>query len=298
MTKPPTLWTRGGLTLWQLTRNICIAIRDDDLIGRASGLAFNTLLAFFPMLLFLLALFGVFASRSSLLETRLLLLIAPVLPPAAFQLLRQVTTELSADPSGHKLSLTIVLALWFASGGVSSMISTLNLTYRVPDTRSWMRVRITAVALTLILTVLMLFALLTVLAGNHVVDWWGSALDMEAASVELAKAIQWPLALTFLMVSFSLIYYFGPDIQQKRWHWITPGSLVGVLLWLAASASFRLYLHYFNTYSTSYGSLAAVMILLVWMYVSGLAFLIGGEIDAEIGRTLAVPPQLRAGAIN
>jgi membrane protein len=291
-TPPPTLWTRGGLSLWQLFRNICRAIVDDDLIGRASGLAFNTLLAFFPMLLFLLALFGAFASRSELLEARFLLLFAPVLPPAAFQLLRQVVKELSVDPSGHKLSLTIVLALWFASGGISSMISTLNLTYRVPDSRSWLKIRLIALGLTLVLTVLLLFSLFTVLAGAHVVDWWGSALDLESSSLILAKAIQWPLALVFLMVSFSLIYYFGPDIEQKRWHWVTPGSLAGVLLWLAASGCFRLYLHYFNTYSTSYGSLAAVMILLVWMYVSGLAFLIGSEIDAEIGRTLAIPARL------
>jgi membrane protein len=244
------------------------------------------------MLLLLLALFGAFASRSNLLEARFLILFAPVLPPAAFQLLRQVITELSADPTGHKLSLTIILALWFASGGISSMISTLNLTYRVPDSRSWIKIRTIALGLTLVLTVLLLFSLFTVLAGAHVVDWWGSALDLESSSVILAKAIQWPLALVFLMVSFSLIYYFGPDIEHKRWHWITPGSLAGVLLWLAASGGFRLYLHYFNTYSTSYGSLAAVMILLVWMYVSGLAFLIGSEIDAEIGRTLAIPAQL------
>ena len=285
----PSLWTRGGLSLWQLTRNVVTAIRDDDLIGQASGLAFNFLLAFFPLLLFLLALFSIFASRSAQLQTSFLLYFSQVLPFSAFELLRKVTTELALETNSGKLTLSVAVALWFASGGVSSMISALNSTYRVPDSRSWLRVRLTALALTLVLALLLLFALFTVLIGTSLVDWLGDMLNLEAGSVLLWKALQWPATMLFLMISFSLIYYFGPALKQKRWHWITPGSLVGVLLWLGASLGFRTYLHYFNTYSTSYGSLGAVMILLVWMYVSGLAFLIGGEIDAEIGRTLKIP---------
>ncbi len=287
---PASLWTTGGLTFRQLAKNVWDAIREDDLPGRASGLAFNTLLAFFPFLLFLLALFGMFASRSVQLETRFLLYFAPIVPPAVFQLLRQLTTELSLYTSGGKLTFGIGLALWFASGGVSSMISTLNGNCRVPDPRSWIKIRAIALALTLVLTVFLVFALFTVLAGARLMDWLGAALDLEATSVFLGKAIQWPVALLFLMVSFSLIYYFGPAVKQKRWHWITPGSLLGVLLWLAASGGFRLYLHYFNTYSTSYGSLGAVMILLIWLYLSGFAFLLGRAIDAEIARASLPPP--------
>jgi len=285
----PTLWTRGGLSLSRLTSNIYGAIRDDDLIGRASGLAFNFLLAFFPLMLFVLSLFSMFASRSLQLETSFMLYCSKILPLSAFELLRQITSELSLETDGGKLTVSIALALWFASGGVSSMISALNATYRVPDTRSWLRIRLTALGLTLVLAFLLLFAMFTVLIGTRLVDWLGAVLNLETTSVLLWKAIQWPAALMFLMASFSLIYYFGPDLPHKRWHWITPGSLVGVLLWLAASWGFRLYLRYFNTYSASYGSLGAVMILLVWMYVAGLAFLVGSEIDAEIGRTLAIP---------
>jgi membrane protein len=275
-----------------LTRNVYRAIRDDDLLGRASGLAFNSLLALFPLVLFLLSLFSIFASRSIELEKSFLIYFSRVLPPAAFQLLQTITNELSLETSGGKVSLSIALALWFASGGISSMISALNATYRVPDTRSWIRIRVTALALTLVLTILLLFALFTVLVGTRFVDWIGAALHLEWTSVLIWKAVQWPAAVLFIMVSFSLIYYFGPDLDQKRWHWITPGSLVGVFLWLAASGGFRLYLYYFDTYSTSYGSLGAVMILLVWLYVSGLAFLVGGEIDAEIERTLIIPSRL------
>lgn len=284
------LWTTGGLSLWQLTRNVVRAIRDDDLLGRASGLAFNFLLAFFPFLLFMLVLFGLFASRSSQLEARFLFYFAQVLPPSAFQLLKQIAGELSQDPSGSKVTFSIALALLFASGGLSSTISALNEISRVPDSRSWLRIRVTALGLTVVLTIFLLFSLFTVLAGTRLMDWLGAMLNLEATSVFLSKAIQWPLAMLFLTVSFSLIYYFGRDVRSRRWHWITPGSLVGVLLWLVASVGFRFYLHYFDTYNLTYGSLGAVMILLTWMYVSGFAFLVGREIDAEIEHAASVLP--------
>jgi membrane protein len=96
--------------------------------------------------------------------------------------------------------------------------------------------------------------------------------------------LQWAAVVLFLTLSFSLIYYFGPSLEQRRWHWITLGSIFGGCLWLAASAGLRVYLHFFNTYTATYGSLAAMMILLAWLYVTGLAFLIGGEINAQIER--------------
>lgn len=279
-----TPWSKSGLTFFELLRNVVRAIRDDDILGQASALAFNFLLAFFPALFFLLSVFGLFAARSSQLETRFLFYFAPILPPEAFRLLESMTKELSSNTSGGRLTLSIFFALWFASGAISSMIQTVNATYRVPDSRPWLKIRIIALGLTVILFVFLLFALFTVLVGAHFMDWLGAALGLEAATVFIWKAFQWPLALLFLMSSFSLIYYVAADTAHKRWHWITPGSLVGVLLWLAASGGFRLYLHYYDTYTTTYGSLGALMILVVWFYVTGFAFLVGREIDAEIGR--------------
>jgi membrane protein len=103
----------------------------------------------------------------------------------------------------------------------------------------------------------------------------------------LWKIIQWPAAILFVVMSYSVIYYCGPHLKERRWHWISPGSAFGAFLWLLTSVGFRMYLHFYNTYSASYGSLGAVMILLVWLYVAGLAFLIGGEINAEIERAAA-----------
>jgi membrane protein len=164
-----SIWKLGGLTPWQLTKNVIREADEDDLLGRASGLAFNFLLALFPLMLFMLALFGLFASRSSQLEHRLLAYFGDLLPPAAFQLLEATTSELARSTSGGKLTLGIMLALWFASGGMSSMISTLNVVYKVRETRSWFKVRAIALGLTLAISMLLLSALVMVLVGGHLV---------------------------------------------------------------------------------------------------------------------------------
>jgi len=123
-----------------------------------------------------------------------------------------------------------------------------------------------------------------VLAGDYFVGWFGAKLGLQPIVVVVWKVIQWPAAIFFVSVSCSLIYYFGPNLKSRHWHWMTPGSALGALVWLAASLGFRIYLHFSNHYSATYGSLGAVMILLLWLYISGLAYLLGGTINAEIQR--------------
>src|ERR1700690_634629 len=279
-----TVWKLGGLTSWQLARNVWGEIGANDLLGRSSELAFDFLFALVPLLLFVLTLFGLFASRSIELQGNLLSYFADFLPPAAFQILKSIVIELTASAGGGKLTFSIIIALWIASGGVTSMISALNLAYHIRESRSWLTVRIIALALTLFISVLLLAASFVVLAGDHVVGWLGLELQLQPIVIVIWQMLQWPAAALFVVMSYSLIYCFGPDLKQRRWHWITPGSAFGVFLWLLGSIGFRVYLHFFNTYSASYGSLGAIMILLVWLYVTGFAFLIGGEINAEIER--------------
>jgi membrane protein len=281
-----TVWKLGGLSLWELTKRVLRALDEADLLDFASGLAFNFLLALFPLLLVMLALFGLFASRSSELQVSLLSYFADFLPPSAFQLLSNTTNELAKSSTGGKLTFSIVLSLWFGSGGVSSMISTLNAAYRTRETRSWIRIRATALGLTVIISVLLLAAVFILLMGSHVVDWIGFKLYLGHTVVQLWKAVQLLAAVVFVVVSFWMIYYCGPSSPKRQWYWGMPGSIFGAVLWLAASGGFRLYLHFFNTYTATYASLGAVMILLVWLYVSGLAFLIGGQINAEIERAI------------
>jgi membrane protein len=277
-------WKLHGLTFWQLTRKVIHGIQEDDLFGRASELAYNFLLALFPLLLFMLTLFGLFASRSNELQRSLLSYFADFLPPSAFQLLKAITIEMAANATSGKLTFGIVLTLWFASGGMSSMISTLDAVYHVRESRGWLWGRVIALGLTIAILTLLMTSLFIVLVGGHFSDWMAIKLHLTSIILIVWKVLQWVSVVLFLTLSFSLIYYFGPSLEQRRWHWMTPGSIFGAFLWLAASAGLRVYLHFFNTYTATYGSLAAIMILLVWLYVTGLSFLIGGEINAQIER--------------
>lgn len=279
-----SIWKLGGLSLWELSRNVVRDALEDDLIGRASGLAFDFLLALFPLLFILLEVFGLFASYSLQLRTSLLAYFADLLPTMAFQLLNQTTGEIAANTNQEKLTIGIVLALWLVSAGVGSIISSLNVAFRIKESRSWFKVKAIALALTLVISILIVSALGIVLVSGDFVDWIGRELQLAAAMIVLWKALQWPIAMLFVVFSYALIYHFGPNLRDRRWHWITPGSVFATIFWLLASAGFRIYLRFVNNYTVIFGSLGAAVILLLWLYATGLAFLIGGEINANIER--------------
>lgn len=277
-------WRLGGLTPLRLVYRVVRAGWQDDLLSRASGVAFDFILAFFPLMVFMLAVFGLFTARDAQLQGELLAYFAVLLPPKAFALFNIVLNDLAANSSGGKLTFGIIAGLWFASSGMNSIISILNVVYRVPEARSWFRVRAMAFVLTLVMAILLLAALLLVLLGSRAVDWLAMEFSWSSFLAVAWKNLRWPAAALSALISFSLIYYSGPNLARQRRRWITPGSLFGTLLWLASSAVLRIYMHFFNTYTATYGSLGAVMVLLVWCYVSALTFLIGGEINAEIER--------------
>jgi membrane protein len=280
-----SLWKLGGLTPGQLGRTVFEQIVANDVFGRAAELAFYFLFALFPLILLMMTMFGLFAWHSADVQSDLLSHFAAFLPPTAFQLLRRVATELAAHASPGKLTFGIVSALWCISGGIRSMISFLNLAHHVREGRPWLKVWALALGLSLLISILLFTALFMVLVGSRLVGWLGTGLRLHPMVVLMWKGIQWPAAILFVSISCSLIYYFGPNLKERRrWHWFTPGSAFGGFVWLVASFGFRIYLLFFDSYSISYGSLGAVMILLVWLYVTGLACLIGAEINAEIER--------------
>jgi len=280
-----SFWNLGGLTPGQLSRTVFEQIIANNVFGRAAELAFYFLFALFPLILLMMTLFGLFASHSVELQKHLLSYFADFLPPTGFQLLRRVAIELAAHASHGKMTFGVVSAFWFISSGISSMISFLNVAHHVRESRPWFKVRAIALGLSILISILLLTALFMVLVGSHFVGWLGTDLPLHPMIVLVWKGIQWPTAILFVSISCSLIYYCGPDLKERRrWHWFTPGSAFGGFVWLVASFGFRMYLHFFDSYSASYGSLGAVMILLVWLYVTGLACLIGAEINAEIER--------------
>lgn len=283
--KSESLWRLGGLNMRQLSHNVLDEIIANNIFGFAAELAFYFLFALFPLILILVTLFKILALQRVELQNQLLAYFADVLPPTAFQLLQPVVNELAANATEGKLTFGIVSALWGVSGGVSAMISSLNLAHHVCESRSWLKVRALALGLSIIISILLVVALFMVLAGSRFVGWVGPVLGLHPIIVLIWRGIQVPGALLFISIASSLVYHFGPNLKQHRgWHWLTPGVVFGAVIWLAASFGFRLYLHFFNHYSATYGALGAVMILMIWLYVSGLAYLIGGEINAVIER--------------
>ena len=173
----------------------------------------------------------------------------------------------------------ILGALWAASGGMSAVVTSLNVVYRTKETRLWWKQKLTVVGLSVVLALLIIVALVLALYAGKLGEAIASHVGLGQVFTIAWKVLQWPVMFGAMSLSFSLIYYFGPDLEERKWHWITPGAVGGVALWLVASLGFRVYLHFFNNYSATYGSLGAAVILMLWLYITGLAVLFGGQVN-------------------
>jgi len=262
-------------------KRVLRAIQDDDVFGRAAQLSYYFLLALFPLLLFLVSLLGYFAQAGSDLRNGLLNYLAAVMPGAAVTLVHTTLEEISNSAGGGKLSFGLLAALWAASNGMGAISDTLNSAYNVKETRSWWKVRLISVLLTVSLSILIVTALVIILYGGTIGEAVAGRFGFGHVFTTLWKILQWPIALLFVLATFNLIYNFAPNIRRSQRRFFTLGALVGVALWLLVSFGFRIYLHYFNSYSVTYGSLGALIILMLWFYFTGVAILIGGEINCE-----------------
>ena len=228
----------------------------------------------------MMTLLGYFAGESAEVRNKLLSYLARVMPSSAIDLVHTTLSEITQARSGSKLSLGLLAALWAASNGMGAISDTLNGAYGVKETRSWLKVRLTAIILTVSLSILIIIALVIVLYGGGIGERLAAYLGLGAAFMVVWKILQWPLTLFFLLFTFTMIYHFGPNVRPKRCQWWAWGTLVAIILWLLFSFAFRLYLHYFNSYGVTYGSLGALIILMLWFYFTGVAILVGGEINS------------------
>ncbi|MDQ3920336.1 MAG: YihY/virulence factor BrkB family protein, partial [Acidobacteriota bacterium] len=277
-----SLWGFGGLTWRDLGQRVWGEIQKDDVFGRSAQLAYYFLLALFPLLLFLTSVIGLVMGSGTGMRHALFNYLSQVLPGDAFKLVDSTMYEVSAASGGGKVAFGILAALWAASNGMGAITQSLNVAYDVKESRPWWRQRLTAVGLTVALSVLIISALVLLLYGGRIADNVAAGYGFGEVFTLAWKVLQWPVVLAFMLVSFALIYYLAPDLRDQKWTWVTPGSAVGVGLWLLVSFAFRIYLHFFNSYSKTYGSLGAVIILMLWLYFTGAAILIGGEINSEI----------------
>lgn len=275
------LFILSGFSLKEVAKRTWAEMCQDDVFGRAAQLSYYFFLALFPFLICVIAslsIFG-FADRGRMLLFRFL---AGALPNSAFILIND-TTNLIIHASGPlKMSFGIVASIWSASMGMSAVMDTLNAAYNVKETRSRFKQYVVATALTLAITVLLVAILVLVVFGDTILG----ALSHGYIGKIFAQTwtiAQWPLALILILLVFALIYYFAPNLRHREWHWATPGSVMGVIVWMAVSIALRIYLHFFNTYTATYGFLGGVIVLLLWFYLSGIAVLSGAALNAVLG---------------
>jgi membrane protein len=255
---------------------------DTDLFGRAAQVGFYFSFAFFPLLLFLLTLFGFLLASTDTLQAELYMYLSRILPTSAYELVRTTMDEVVEGSSGGKLTLGLFVTLWSASAGIDSLRNALNSVYEVDEDRAWWKTKLQSLVLTLMFIVLLAFALAVVTAGTKFAGSVMTSLGAEITSQWILMAIQGAAIIAVMLLATAVVYSWLPSFEEFHWVWVSPGSIFAIITWALLTGGFRLYLNYFNSYSATYGSLGAVIILMLWMYLTGLALLIGGAINSVL----------------
>jgi membrane protein len=264
---------------------------DDDIPLIAGALAYSAFLAIPASLLLAVGLFTLVAGPGTI--DSLIDRLEGVIPADAARLLNDSLQRLDNQP-GASIAITIVgfaLALWSATGAMNALMTGINIAYDRKDKRSFLRKRGLAVVMVVCVAfaVLLVFGLLVL--GPHLSRWIGDAVGAEDATVWVWWVAQWPVLVLGLLLVFAVLLYFGPDVDQPHWRFISPGSLVAATIWLIASGAFAFYSAEFGSFNKTWGSLSAVIVMLIWLWLSGLALLFGAEVNAEVERSR----ELRAG---
>jgi membrane protein len=274
---PPRGW-------FAVLKRVKAEVKDDNVALLAAGVAFYAMLAIFPAIIALVTVYGMVADpnqvQSQVGE------FAKSLPAGADQLLTQQLQNV-AGAGRRSLSIGLVVSLlavlWSASGGVQGFVKGLNVVYDERETRGFFKLRALSLLLTLGAIVVAVVALALITVFPAVIDNLGLGRAGELA----ASIARWVILALLVLFALAVLYRFAPDRANPRWRWVTPGALVALVLWLLGSIGFSWYVDNFGKYNQTYGALAAVIILLLWLFLSAFAVLLGAEFDAESERQTA-----------
>ena len=251
----------------------------DDCMGLSQQIAYSSLLAFFPAMIALIAfldLVGAFDSLQSFLN--------PVAPKSVTDIIRQLQHDSHGSSSVVLATFGIFGAVWAGSGAMSSIVKAVNRAYDRLETRPFWKVRLISVVLVLASGTVLAGMLLMIVLGGKLGEAIADKANLGNAFNWVWDLARWPLAFVVILLLLALIYYLAPNQDQRSWKWVTPGSLVGALMWLALSGLFALYTSFSSSYSRTYGSLAGGIILLLWLNYSAWAVLFGAELNSELDR--------------
>jgi membrane protein len=253
-----------------------------DVFGNAAQVAFYFSFAFFPLLLFLVTLFGIILESTTSLQSELYQYLGQIMPGEAFTLVRTTMDEIIQNSSGGKLTLGAFFTLWSASAGVDSLRGALNSVYEVDEDRSWWYTKGQSLLITFLFIVMLGIALGALAAGSSLLDRALALAGYQFESGWFLSIVQWTVLALLLIFVTAVIYSWLPSFEEFHWVWVSPGAVVAILLWAILTGGFRLYLQYFNSYNKAYGSLGAVIILMLWMYLTAMALLIGGAMNSVL----------------
>jgi membrane protein len=269
---------------WTVLRRAVAEARADGISTIAQALAYSLFLAIPATLLVVLGVFSLVADAEDIAE--LMERVDDLLPAEATSLL-QDSLERSAESDRGGLVLTIVgfvLALWTTSSAATTLMQGLTATYDREDTRGFARKRLLGLAIVFALILGAALVLGLLVLGPFVERWIGSALELESLTSWLWWVAQWPVLVGGLLFAFAIVLYLGPDVEQPRWRLVTPGAVTALVVWLVASGGFAFYAASFGSYDKTWGTLSAVVVTLVWLWLTSAALLFGAEVNAEARR--------------
>jgi membrane protein len=252
---------------------------DDDILNLAAQQAYYFFFALFPALLFVIAIASFFPLQS--LIDDVVQMLGRVAPKEVVDIITQQMTQLAQQNSGGLLTFAFLVTIWSSSGAMVSIITTLNAAYDITDSRPWWKTRVVAICLTTGIALFILASMFLLLAGPTIAEHLANTLRLGAAFKWTWWVLQWPVVFALVATAIGLVYYFAPDAEQD-WVWITPGSVLATLLWIVVSLGLKLYYTLVPNANATYGAIGGVMVLMLWFYCSGIALLMGAELNAEI----------------
>lgn len=283
--KPDDLGDLKKRSWFYLLRRTISEFRNDQCTDLAAGLTYYSVLALFPGLLAVVSLLGLGGANNASVRTTILDVLDPLVNASTLDSVRKLIDQLtSSQAAGYTLVVGLAGALWSASGYVGAFSRAMNRVYGVEEGRPFWKLRPLQLVITVITVALCVVGLVILLVSGPVARSVGDALDIGNTALDVWNIAKWPGLAVVVSLAVALLYYMTPNVRQPRFRWVSPGAFVAILVWVAASVGFAFYVANFSAYNRTYGSLAAVIIALLWLWLTNLALLFGAELDAELER--------------
>jgi membrane protein len=275
---------KGGIV--QTVKRTIAEFKEDNLSDSAAALTYYSVLSIFPALIALVSIVGIVGDPKTVTNA-LTDIVSSVGPASAVETFKEPIEGItkSKGTAGILLIVGIASALWTASGYVGAFMRASNVIYEVEEGRSFIKLRPLQMLVTLVLVVLLALVLVALVLTGPVAKQVGSAIGVGGTAVTVWNIAKWPVLLAVVLLMIALLYYSSPNVKLPAFKWVTPGSILAVVVWLVASAAFAFYVANFGAYNKTYGALGGVIVFLVWLWITNVAILLGAELNAEHERS-------------